>query len=90
MNGEDYYKSISRHITRRLASRRPYADQLEDPNSLTRKKNPDEKPKDIPLTDELWKEYKPLLEARLEAKTDETPQADIKLIKSALEIMPER
>lgn len=47
-----------------------------------------EKPEEIPLTNELWKKYKPLLEARLEAVTDETPDADVTLMKLALEIMP--
>lgn len=90
LNGEDYYKSISRHITRRLTSRRAYADQLIDPKmkATIDRQGYNEKTEDIPLTDELWKKYKPLVEARLEAKTDETPQADIELIKSALEIMP--
>jgi len=90
LNGEDYYKSISRHIARRLASRRAYADQLIDPKmkATIDRQGYNEKPEDIPLTDELWKKYKPLLEARIETKTDETSQADIELIKSALEIMP--
>ncbi|MBB5353897.1 hypothetical protein HNR46_004162 [Haloferula luteola] len=91
LNGEDYYKSITRHIIRRLASRRAYADQLIDPKmqEIIARQDRNEEPEDIPLTDELWKDYKPLLEASLAAKTDETPQADIELITSALEIMPE-
>lgn len=90
LNGDDYFKSVTRHIVRRLASRRAYADQLIDPKmkEIIERQGYNEKPEDIPLTDELWKEYKPLLEARLAAATDETPNADIELIRSALEIMP--
>lgn len=90
LNGDDYYKSITRHIIRRLASRRAYADQLINPKmkATIERQGYNEKPEDIPLTDDLWKKYKPLLEVRLGAKTDKTPRADIYLIQSALEIMP--
>jgi hypothetical protein len=90
INGDDHFKSITRHITRRLASRRAYADQLIDPKlkETISRQGYNEKPEDIPLTDELWKKYKPLLESRLAAKTEETLKADIELIKGALEIMP--
>lgn len=92
LNGDDYYKSITRHIVRRLASRRAYADQLIDPQMKTtiERQGYNEKPEDIPLIDDLWKKYKPILEARIKTKTSETPQADIDLIQSALQIMPEK
>jgi hypothetical protein len=92
LNEENYYNSITRQIIRRLASRRAYADQLIDPKmkAVLERKGYNEKPEDIPLTDELWKKYKPLLKARLATKTEETPQADIDIIKSALEIMPKQ
>lgn len=89
---DDYYHSVSRCIIRSLASRRAFADQLIDPRmkELVARKGYKEKPEDVPLADDLWKKYKPLLEARLAAKTDQTPKADIELIESALDIMPKK
>ena len=90
LNGDDYFKSITRHIVRRLASRRAYADQLIDPTmkETIARQGYNEKPDDIPLTDDLWKEYKPLVAARLKAKNADTPQADIALLEAAQQIMP--
>ena len=90
LNGEDYYKSVTRHIIRRLVSRRPYADQLIDPKmkEIVDRKGNNEKPEDIPLTDDLWKQYRPLVEARLRAGTEKTPKADTAILTEALEAMP--
>lgn len=92
LNGDDYFKSVTRHIVRRLASRRAYADQLIDPKmkEIIDRQGHNEKPEDIPLTDELWKVYKPLVAARLKAKNSETPQADIELLEAAQQIMPNK
>jgi hypothetical protein len=89
LNGEDYFKSVTRHIVRRLASRRAYADQLIDPKmkETIDRQGYNEKPEDIPLTDELWKDYKPLVAARLKSRNAETPQADIALLEAAQQIM---
>ena len=53
-----------------LVSRRAYVDQLIDPKmkKVVEEQGYNEKPEEIPLTNELWKKYKPLLEARLEAR----------------------
>lgn len=90
LNGTDYYDSITRHIIRRLVSRRAYADQLIDPKmkAVIERQGYNEKAEDIPLTDELWKVYKPLIIARLAIANDETPKEDVSLLKAALAIMP--
>lgn len=90
--GDDYFDSLTRHIVRRLASRRSYADQLIDPKmkEIIDRKGYNEKPEDIPLTDELWKNYKPLVAARLKSRNAETPEADIALLEAAQKIMPNK
>mgnify|MGYP005848592595 CR=1 FL=1 len=90
LNEKNYYKSISRHIIRRLASRRAYADALIDPEmrEVFERKGYNEKPEDIPLTDKNWKVYKPLLEKKLKEMVEQGPQASVEILRSALEIMP--
>lgn len=89
-NGEGR-DSVGRQIVRRLASRNPYADQLEDPEMVKMLKQNGktlERPEDIPLNDDVWKQYKPLVAARLRAQTDATPKADVELLQAAQKVMP--
>ena len=92
LNHRNYYKSISREIIRRLTSTRAYADQLLDPEmkEIIDRQGYNEKFEDIPLTDDLWKIYKPLLNKRVNRNKKGILEGEQKIIKDSLEILSRR
>lgn len=92
LNNKHYYSSVTRNIIRLLASRELGADQRIDPEmkEMFEKRGDTRTFEDFPLRDESWRTYKPLIAARLAAKKDDTPKADIELMEEAMKIMPKK
>lgn len=92
LNDKHYYSSATRNIIRLLASRELGADQRIDPEmkEMFKERGDTRTFEDFPLRDESWRTYKPLIAARLAAKKDDTPKADIELMEEAMKIMPKK